>query len=163
MNNHNSEYALNVLRLFVASASNGQMPSNDVLSYMSTAIIEYLCQGSSIGDPGTKLKSLDQCFGLATIQKAGHPLERSAKTLERSVYLYHMWQLRNQARIQGNPISIENAADAVIRHHKLFREASVLKKAYIDKNCDTVYNDNPYFHFMPLMPDDINRLLLAHS
>jgi hypothetical protein len=116
---------------FVLMVYAGVIPTPAILVAIAEKLKRYL--------DGNGVLSLDDAFELNRKQRAGHPLTRLAFEEERERLVFLMWCIRRQRKVEGNPISIEEAAENIINQLNLDVSEDVLKKAYIDSGADTAF------------------------
>jgi hypothetical protein len=132
--NANPEDAIDVIRQYTLLVEKGVTPPPHILIAIAKAFGKYIRQKPR--------ESLDVVFNLKRKQRVGHPLDHRATREERGRFAYLMWSMRQEARQNGDTISIEEAAGEIINRLNLESRGisdDSLKKDYIALKADEVF------------------------
>ncbi len=124
--------SIDAIRTYVACVSKGITPPAATLSSIGASLQRYLESAGRI--------SLDDAFRLRRKQRSGHRLTQKLEYERRSEFAYAMWHLREKAKSQNKPISIETAAGQVIEYLGLQLTEETLKKHYIAIDADSIFS-----------------------
>ena len=130
--NANLNDSVDVIRQFTLLIEKGITPPASILSAVAKSFRNYLDI-----EPHD---SLDTAFNLNKKQRIGHPLAYRAVREQRGRIFYLMWGLRHDGKLKGKEPSIEEVAGIVINKLSLDLTEDVLKKDYISKQADSIFN-----------------------
>jgi len=125
--------SIDVIRQFTLLVEKGITPPASILNALANHFKHYLKK-----EP---FDSLDAAFNLKRKQSVGHPLDHRLAIEERGRIIYFMWDLRYQATLNGEKLSIESAAGKAINKYGLKVSESVLEKNYVDMKADDVFGE----------------------
>ena len=130
--NANLNDSVDVIRQFTLLIEKGITPPASILSAVAKSFRNYLDI-----EPHD---SLDTAFNLNKKQRIGHPLAYRAVREQRGRIFYLMWCLRHDGKLKGKEPSIEEVAGVVINKLSLDLTEDVLKKDYISKQADSIFD-----------------------
>lgn len=131
--NANPDDSIDVIRQFTLCIKQGVTPPAKLLIAVANRFDKYL--------NAKPAESLDTSFDLRPKQRVGHPLKHRATKEERGRIVYFMYCLRRSEKLNGNDLSIENAAGRAINQLGLLDlTEDALKKDYLTMNADEIFD-----------------------
>ena len=127
----NLDDSIDAIRQFTLLIEKGITPPATILNSLAIRFKQYLNRVPFV--------SLDVAFNLKSKQGVGHPLNHRLDLEERGRFIYFMWDLRHQAKMRNEKLSIESAASTVINMFDLSVSESVLEKNYVDMKADDIF------------------------
>ena len=131
--NVKTDDAIDVIRQFTLLVKAGITPPPNILVAVALSFGKYISASGEL--------SLDVAFNLKPKQRVGHPLTHRKEKEERGRICYLMWCLRHSAKLNGETLSIEDAAGKVINQlDQTELSEDVLKKDYIKIRADEIFD-----------------------
>jgi hypothetical protein len=129
--NVNLDDSIDSIRQFTLLVEKGITPPATILNSLAIRFKQYLNKVPYV--------SLDVAFNLKRKQGVGHPLDYRLAIEERGRVIFFMWDLRHQAKMRNEKLSIMSAAGEAINMFDLSVSESVLEKNYVDMKADDIF------------------------